>query len=130
MEECNVWEAGRFGNNLGLLRQTQAVMRNTYLYAMGKLQHLEEIQYLLSRLHTAGVAERCLAQFDEGIAAGAKHDPVSLEFIEVGSALRAAIEAIRGGAEMSSDLRAAWESLRQCTNRGCRRRGAPCTAAP
>ena len=50
-------------------------MRATWSHALEKLEYLDEVLYLLSRLGQPGVRDRVLAQWDEG----AKHagDPVA-----------------------------------------------------
>ena len=113
LAEVNSWDHGRLSDDLVLFRQAQACMRGTYLLALEKLQHLDEVPYLLARLDEPGVRDRCLLQWGEG-AAGT-HVPVSAEFLQEGSPLRRDLLAMNAdGSGMSRVLQIAHESLRQC----------------
>ena len=120
MQEVNSWQAARLGGNTELLRQGQACMQGTTALVLEKLKYLDEIPYLLARVNEPGIAARCLAQFAEDVDSGATHDPVTLELLAEGSALRQEIErTAHEGAEMGPQLRREWETLRLCPIDDC-----------
>ena len=112
LDEVTSWTAGFLDGNAELLRQGQGCMRGAWLLAKEKLQYLDELPYLLSRLNEAGIRDRCVAQWAE--AAADAHDPVSAEFLDESSPLRADVLTMAAdGTGMSERLRLAWDSLRQ-----------------
>ena len=111
LEEVSKWNASDAGGDAQLLRQLQACVRSTWLLAQEKFRHYDELPYLLARLHEPGIAKRCLEQWAE--ARPDQHDPVTVEFLGADSPLRAAVLALEdNGANMSADLRRAWETMR------------------
>ena len=112
LDEVASWTVGFVDGDAVLLRQAQACMRGAWMFAQEKLQHLDELPHLLSRLSEAGIRDRVVAQWAE--AAADAHDPVSAEFLDESSPLRADVLAMAAdGTGMSKRLRSAWDSLRQ-----------------
>ena len=112
LDEVTSWTVGFVDGDAVLLRQAQACMRGAWMFAQEKLQHLDELPHFLSRLNEAGIRDRVVAQWAE--AAADAHDPVSAEFLDESSPLRADVLAMAAdGTGMSKRLRSAWDSLRQ-----------------
>ena len=110
MVEVNSWDVSKTCGDVSVLRQAQACMRSTWLLAQEKLRFLDELPYLLCRLHEDGVRDRCVAQFSE--CTEDHHDPVSVEFLGEASLLRPQILAMNSdGSGMGPDLHQAWTSL-------------------
>jgi len=63
----------------GLARQAVGTVRAVKLDAERRLEFLDRIPWLCSRLHELGVASRCLAQWEQ--ASPAEHHRVSAEFL-------------------------------------------------
>ena len=51
LDDVSLWHAGCVQGDVELLRQAQAAMRGTYILAKEKLQYLDDLPYLLARLH-------------------------------------------------------------------------------
>jgi hypothetical protein len=71
---------------------SEGCVRGTVQAAKTRIQPLDEIPYLLSRLDEEGVPERCIEQW-EGMDED-KHHRVSAEFLKPGAPLRADIDRI------------------------------------
>ena len=112
LDEINSWEPRMVGGDIDLLRQIQAVMRGTWMLSCEKIQFLDELPYLLARLHQPGVRDECLRQWEE-VSPDAQ-DSVSAEFLQESSPLRNDILSMGSdGSGMTERLRQAFDSIRQ-----------------
>ena len=73
------WRASGTGDDVELLWQAQACTRATFLSASEKLELMETILWLLSKLHLLGVHDRCVSQFGEVLVD--RHHSVSILFL-------------------------------------------------
>ena len=84
--ECNSWLVDAWGDELH--RQLTRCVRATYALGGEKLEYFDTVLVLLTRLGEPGVRERCLQQLSEA----GNHHRVTLDFLQDGSPLRAAID--------------------------------------
>jgi hypothetical protein len=78
-------------------------VRHIHAEGTRRFKYLDEIPYLLGRLDEPGVAQRCIAQFDEFTEA--RHHRLSQMALARSSPLRAAVEAVQpDGTGLSPEL--------------------------
>lgn len=93
LDDANLWTPYTFGCGQDFWTATQGCVRSTFGLAAEKLQYLDRIPWLLCRIDQAGVARRCIEQYDS--VAPEYHHRVSTEFLGHGTSMRSEIEAIR-----------------------------------
>lgn len=109
LDEANLWTDDTFRLVAGELI---ASVRGVFQFGMMRLQWLDRIPWLLSRLAEPGVAARCLQQYHEG--PGDRHHRVSHEFLQPGCRLRQHIELVQpDGSGITQELADAIATL--CT---------------
>ena len=114
MTQAGAWGPEMFGGDAELVRQTQAVIRGSWLAAKEKLAFLDRLPYLLCRLNEPGVRDRVLSQWDSG--AKTFGCPITEEFVGESSPLRGDVLAMQNdGTGMTSRLAEEVNALRQTT---------------
>ena len=104
-------DGGAVRSRPAALHQAQDLVRSTFALASLKIRFLDDLPYILGRLHTPGIIAKCIELFNAHPAIC--HDSVTLAFMMPGSPLRAAVDNIdeRGG-NISPELEAEIDSIR------------------
>ena len=110
LEVANSWTVGTFGSGPVFFQQYIGCVRLTALLGEQKLVWADRLPYLLTRLDEAGVKDRCLEQYANGVPG--THHRVTEEFLQPGSRLRHDIDNMGDGTPMSEELAFEVQSLK------------------
>lgn len=92
LREANGWTRDRFQVPLDVFLSMQGCARATVHVAHMKVEYLNRLPYILVRLDLPGIRRQCLQQWQS--AAPAAHHRISRFFLEEGTDMRAAVDAI------------------------------------